>query len=123
MARVLSNLFINAAQAMAAAGRITVEAERAGEGTRVRVRDDGPGIPDDVRPRVFEALFTTRSKGTGLGLALCRRIVEAHGGTIVLEPASPAQHPADPLEPGEPAEPPGPVGASFLLSFPPVRGP
>lgn len=113
MARVLSNLFINAAQAMSAAGRITVEAARTGEGTRVRVSDDGPGIPDDVRPRVFEALFTTRSKGTGLGLALCRRIVEAHGGTIVLEPAPPA-HPPDP---------PGRVGASFLLSFPLVWEP
>jgi signal transduction histidine kinase len=67
----------------------------------VRVSDDGPGIPDEVRPRVFEALFTTRSKGTGLGLALCRRIVEAHGGSIALEPAAA-----------------GAAGASFLLTIP-----
>jgi len=64
----------------------------------VRVRDDGPGIPIEEGNRIFEALFTTKAKGSGLGLALCRRIMEAHGGTIELE-----------ARPG---------GASFLLSFP-----
>jgi signal transduction histidine kinase len=49
------------------------------------VRDDGPGVPADVRPRIFEALFTTKAKGNGLGLALCRRIAEAHGGTVTLD--------------------------------------
>ena len=52
----------------------------------MRVRDDGPGIAEEARHRVFEALFTTKAKGSGLGLALCRRIMEAHGGTIDLEP-------------------------------------
>jgi signal transduction histidine kinase len=51
------------------------------------VRDDGPGVPADVRGRIFEALFTTKARGNGLGLALCRRIAEAHGGTVTLEPS------------------------------------
>ena len=55
-------------------------------GAACAVRDDGPGIPAEVRHRVFEALFTTKAKGSGLGLALCRRIVEAHGGSIDLDP-------------------------------------
>ena len=48
----------------------------------VGVEDNGPGLPADVERRLFEPLFTTRSRGTGLGLALCRRITEKHGGTI-----------------------------------------
>ena len=52
------------------------------------MRDDGPGIPAEARYRIFEALFTTKAKGSGLGLALCRRIVEAHGGSIDLEPSN-----------------------------------
>lgn len=85
LTRVLSNLFTNAGQAMQGRGRIVVEASRTDGTTTLRVRDEGPGVPPDVRTRIFEALFTTRSKGTGLGLALCRRIVEAHGGSIWLE--------------------------------------
>ena len=51
------------------------------------MRDDGPGIAIEARYRIFEALFTTKAKGSGLGLALCRRIIEAHGGSIDLEPS------------------------------------
>jgi signal transduction histidine kinase len=97
--QVLANLFTNAAQALKGRGHIWVEGQRLGDGgTRLRVHDDGPGIPPEHRPRVFEALYTTKAKGSGLGLALCRRIMEAHGGTIELEKA--------------------PGGASFLLTFP-----
>jgi signal transduction histidine kinase len=71
------------------------------------VRDDGPGIAAEAQHRIFEALFTTKAKGSGLGLALCRRILEAHGGSIDLQP-SPAGAgatfvlvvPAPPLAPG-----------------------
>ena len=56
-------------------------------GVAIFVRDDGPGIPEQVRPHVFRALFTTRSQGTGLGLALATRIVEAHSGELTLEKA------------------------------------
>jgi two-component system, NtrC family, sensor histidine kinase HydH len=84
--QVLINLFTNASQSMGGEGRISVEGEALPSGgARLRVRDNGPGVPAEVRHRIFEALFTTKAKGSGLGLALCRRIIEAHGGTIELE--------------------------------------
>jgi signal transduction histidine kinase len=95
---VVSNLLLNASQAMDERGRIWLEGESNEIETRIRVRDSGPGVPSDLRHRIFEALFTTKAKGSGLGLALCRRIAEAHGGTIVLEPRD--------------------GGASFLLTIP-----
>jgi signal transduction histidine kinase len=85
LTRVVTNLLINASQAMNGSGHIWIDGQREGTTTTLRIRDDGPGVPAEVRDRIFEALFTTKAKGSGLGLALCRRIVEAHGGTIVLE--------------------------------------
>jgi signal transduction histidine kinase len=85
LARVVTNLLINASQAMGGSGHVWIEARREETSSILIVRDDGPGIPPDVRGRVFEALFTTKAKGNGLGLALCRRITEAHGGTVTLE--------------------------------------
>ena len=97
--QVLTNLFINAAQALKGRGQIWVEVDPIGDGgARLRIRDDGPGIPAEDRVRVFEALYTTKAKGSGLGLALCRRIMEAHGGGIEIEARN--------------------DGASFLLVFP-----
>jgi signal transduction histidine kinase len=87
LTRVVTNLLINAGQAMNGSGHVWIDGQREGTTTTLRVRDDGPGVPVDVRDRIFEALFTTKAKGSGLGLALCRRIVEAHGGTIALEAA------------------------------------
>ena len=85
--QVLINLFTNAAQAMNGVGRILVDgAALSMGGARLRIYDTGPGVAVEARYRLFEALFTTKAKGSGLGLALCRRIVEAHGGTIDLEP-------------------------------------
>jgi signal transduction histidine kinase len=87
--QVMINLFTNSAQAMPRGGRIEVSAEALPSASTacIRVHDDGPGIPAEVRLRLFEALFTTKAKGSGLGLALCRRIVEAHGGSIQLDPS------------------------------------
>ena len=87
MRQVLVNLLTNAAQAMPTGGHIRVDAKATHDGnaTRLVVCDNGPGVPVEVRHRIFEALFTTKAKGSGLGLALCRRIMEAHGGTIDLE--------------------------------------
>jgi signal transduction histidine kinase len=61
---------------------VTVDAE---DGMcRVTVRDSGPGIPADVRERIFTPFFTTKARGTGLGLPTAKRIVEAHGGSIAV---------------------------------------
>lgn len=80
--QVLANLLVNAAQAGAHHARVRVEGD--GAAIRVTVRDDGPGIDAAVRPRLFEPFATGRAQGTGLGLALSRRIVERQGGTLRL---------------------------------------
>lgn len=82
--QVLVNLLLNAAQAMGGKGRIWVRAE-AHEHLLVEVEDDGPGIDEELLERIFEPFFSTknRGEGTGLGLSVCRKLVEAHGGTLV----------------------------------------
>jgi signal transduction histidine kinase len=85
---VLSNLIRNASEAAPDGVTMSIGATAARGGVSIRVADDGPGIPDEVRERLFDALFTTRSQGTGLGLALVARIIEAHRGEITLEPSS-----------------------------------
>jgi signal transduction histidine kinase len=82
---VLSNLLTNASQALRGRGRVRVTAQVQARTLEIRVQDEGPGVPADVRDRIFEPLFTTRAQGSGIGLALCRLILEAHGGTVDLE--------------------------------------
>ncbi len=81
---VIMNLIRNAAEAAPGGVNVRIGAGVERGGVFITVSDDGPGIPEEVRPRVFEALFTTRAQGTGLGLALVGRIVDAHGGEISL---------------------------------------
>lgn len=95
MSQVFANLFLNAAQAMGNVGRIMVSASARNGRVEFRVSDDGPGVPVDVAHRIFEPLFTTKAKGTGIGLSLCRRILEAHGGTITLAHRSTADAAAE----------------------------
>ena len=86
--QTLVNLFLNAYQAMPREGRLEVHASRGTlEGrpcAEIAVRDTGPGIAADMVSRIFQPFFTTKATGTGLGLAVVRRIVEGHGGTIEL---------------------------------------
>ncbi len=82
--QVLVNLVLNAIQAMRATngGTLTLTLDQHAGGLRLRVADTGPGIPLPLRKRLFDPFFTTRPDGAGLGLFSCRRIVQAHGGTI-----------------------------------------
>jgi PAS domain S-box-containing protein len=85
--QVVANLAMNAAQAMAVAGtagrRLTVRTGLSGAGMLcTEMEDTGPGIPPDHLERVFDSFFTTKDGGMGIGLAICRSIIEAHGGSI-----------------------------------------
>ncbi|HWG92521.1 MAG TPA: PAS domain S-box protein [Candidatus Thermoplasmatota archaeon] len=85
--QVVLNLIENAADAVRPQGgsvRVSTRATPDG-GAQLVVEDDGPGIPEEVRGRMFEPLFTTKAHGTGLGLSIVRRIVEEHGGTIMCD--------------------------------------
>lgn len=82
MKSVFANLAENAVQAMPSGGRFIVEAHRDERSFRVSFSDTGVGIPEDVKSKLFTPLFTTKSKGQGFGLAVCKRIVEAHKGEI-----------------------------------------
>jgi two-component system, LuxR family, sensor kinase FixL len=86
--QVLVNLMRNAIEAMAAngGGTLTISTERDADMAHVIVADTGPGLSDDVRGRLFEAFASTKRDGMGLGLSICRTIVEAHGGRIWAAP-------------------------------------
>src|SRR5213596_3215701 len=98
--RAFANLYRNAAEAMKGRGAIDVNVTGDRSGLAVTIADHGPGIPAELRQRVFEPYFTTKDDGTGLGLALVRVTLEAHRGTISV------------------SETPG-GGATFAIVFPP----
>jgi signal transduction histidine kinase len=79
---VLSNILTNSIQAMESKGTITVTIKGYTKFVNIEISDSGPGIPDEILPKIFEPLFTTKQMGTGLGLSSCKNIVEQHGGTL-----------------------------------------
>jgi signal transduction histidine kinase len=85
--QVLLNLTRNALEAMPDGGTLRLEATPAPGRLTLAITDSGPGIPPEVRARLFEPYYTTKVKGLGLGLAIAHQIVEAHGGAIDVEPA------------------------------------
>jgi len=85
MKRVFVNIITNAIQAMPEGGTLTIYPRIEGDKKAVYFRDTGVGIPKENLDKIFQPLFTTKAKGTGLGLAVCKRIVEAHEGTIEVE--------------------------------------
>ena len=80
--QALLNLVLNAQEAMKGRGEILVQTSVRGGAVRVDVTDTGPGIPSEILPRIFEAYFSSKKTGTGLGLPIARRIVEEHGGIL-----------------------------------------
>jgi signal transduction histidine kinase len=85
MQQVLVNLVKNAMHAMTRDGTLTLQTGEGGDGVWVSVTDTGGGIPPEQINRIFEPFYTTKKKGTGLGLMIVQRIVRAHGGRIELE--------------------------------------
>jgi signal transduction histidine kinase len=83
--QVLVNLVKNAVQAMTTGGTLTMQTGETGEDVWVSVADTGGGIPQEQINRIFEPFYTTKKKGTGLGLMIVQRIVRAHNGRIELE--------------------------------------
>jgi C4-dicarboxylate-specific signal transduction histidine kinase len=86
MRQVMLNLILNAIEAMAGADaevrNLVVCTESSPEGPLVTVGDSGPGIAPEDRERVFQSFYTTKSSGVGIGLSICRSIIEAHGGRL-----------------------------------------
>ncbi|MCH2145821.1 MAG: ATP-binding protein [Phycisphaerales bacterium] len=124
----LTNVIRNACEALGSAGieqaeltivvdrlmaRTTADGPRA-EHVRFQVRDNGPGIPEHLRDRIFNPFFTTRETGTGLGLAIVHRIVDAHDGTLAIHDACPGARVelSFPIERTEPDD--GDAGVSLL---------
>jgi len=79
---VFDNLLTNSLQAINYNGEITIRITDLESEVEIQVEDSGDGVPTEIISRVFEPLFTTKKKGTGLGLASCKSIVEQHGGSI-----------------------------------------
>jgi PAS domain S-box-containing protein len=85
--QVLSNLVTNACQAMPQGGTLTISAHNDGDMVALDVSDTGSGIEPEHLDKLFEPLFTTKPKGIGLGLAVCKNLIEANGGAITVESA------------------------------------
>jgi signal transduction histidine kinase len=102
--QVLLNLIGNAYQAMPDGGTVTVALADDAPGVRLTVADTGAGMTTEVRDKLFQPFFTTKARGVGLGLAVSKRIVDAHSGNILVDSA------------------PG-AGARFVVTLPQIRVP
>jgi len=97
--QAILNVVVNGVEAMKDGGRLSVRARYSGAECLVEVSDEGPGIPPEIRDRIFHLYFSTKGKGSGIGLAVAFRVVQLHNGTIDFT-----------SEPGR--------GATFRLRFP-----
>ena len=82
MEQVLLNLFLNSMEAMPQGGDLTVEIQNTSKSILIRISDTGEGIPKEIQDRIFDPYFTTKKKGTGMGLAVCDKIVRQHNGAL-----------------------------------------
>jgi PAS domain S-box-containing protein len=102
MTRVFTNLITNAVQAMPGGGSLILRSHKRGDWICVSIADTGVGIPRENLDKIFAPTFTTKAKGQGFGLAVCKKLIEAHGGEITVE-----------SKPGE--------GSIFTVCIPPRR--
>ena len=86
--QIVQNLVRNGLEAASPNGHVTVHVILAGRLVRIRVVDDGPGIPDHVRPRIYEPFFSTKESGAGMGMSIVHNYVAMHGGTIDISTSS-----------------------------------
>ncbi len=100
--QVLLNIMLNSCEAMDYKGSLDIILSYTPVSAEVKISDDGPGVKDDEKRKIFTPFYTTKNKGVGLGLAICRDIVEKHNGTIEIG--------------GEPGH-----GAEFVISIPRER--
>jgi signal transduction histidine kinase len=82
---LLLNLVLNAAEATSGTGRVHVGLKARGDEVVLEVHDDGPGVPESERDRIFDAFRTTKPQGTGLGLLTVRSVTDDHGGSVEVE--------------------------------------
>jgi signal transduction histidine kinase len=101
--QVILNLFINAQQAMSDGGELMIRTDRRGESAVIQISDTGSGIAPDKLPLIFNAYYSSRPRGSGLGLPTAKKIVEAHNGSITVD-----------SEPGK--------GTSFTITIPVQTG-
>ncbi|MEM7346995.1 MAG: ATP-binding protein, partial [Chloroflexota bacterium] len=93
--QVFTNLIINATQAMSDGGELAIDIQTESDfgyepvNAIITITDTGPGVPKDIHWQIFEPFFTTKARGTGLGLAVARRIIEEHRGTITMVSEAP----------------------------------
>ncbi len=87
MIRVFINLIKNAVDAMPQKGTLEITSHKTRGNVEIAFADTGTGIPKETLPKLFSPLFTTKAQGMGFGLAICKRIIEAHGGTITVKTA------------------------------------
>ena len=99
MKQALLNVVLNGGQAMADGGTLEVRLTADTRMASITVRDEGEGIPDDVRPRIFDLYFTTKREGSGIGLAMTYRILQLHNGEVDVQ-----------SQPG--------IGTTFVLRLP-----
>lgn len=87
MGRAVLNLLTNAAQAARDTGRVRITGQRCDDRYRLVVADEGPGMPETVVDRCLEPFFTTKTRGTGLGLPIAKRVIDEHGGSLAVASA------------------------------------
>ena len=86
--QAILNIMINGVEAMPDGGKLRVSAKRSGHEIWISCQDAGPGIPDEIKDKIFNLFYTTKDGGTGIGLSFAQNVVQSHGGTIRLEQSS-----------------------------------